>query len=437
MPIQVTPVAGDPVLPARVDVAVIGGGVIGVSCALWLAQKGIAVALCEKGEIAAEQSGRNWGWTRVMGRDPAEIPLGLASLRLWREMNRTVGAETGFRQCGIAYLAETPKLRAEQEAWLEHARSFQIGTRLLSPDDVDRLIPGSTRRWAGGIFTDSDGRAEPFLAVPAMAEAARRAGAAILTRCAVRGLDLEGGRVAGVVTERGRIACTQAVLAGGAWSRLFCGPLGLDLPALRILGSVFRSQPLDGLPEISVGAGSFAFRKRLDGGYSIAQRNANLVDIVPDSFRLLGDFLGAALRQRHELRLRIGRQFIDEWRLPRRWRLDEVSPFERVRTLDPAPSPAILEGGRRRLVEAFPAFRDVRIADSWGGLIDVTPDAVPVIGAVGSIPGFHLATGFSGHGFGIGPGAGRLIADLVAGDAPIVDPTPYRLERFSRLKAAA
>jgi glycine/D-amino acid oxidase-like deaminating enzyme len=71
------------------------------------------------------------------------------------------------------------------------------------------------------------------------------------------------------------------------------------------------------------------------------------------------------------------------------------------------------------------------VTESWGGLIDVTPDAVPVIGEVAAIPGFFLATGFSGHGFGIGPAAGRLVADLVTGGNPIVDPTPFRFSRFT------
>ena len=84
------------------------------------------------------------------------------------------------------------------------------------------------------------------------------------------------------------------------------------------------------------------------------------------------------------------------------------------------------------LSRIFPVFAGMQVAGTWGGMIDVTPDAVPVIDKVDALPGFYLATGFSGHGFGIGPGAGRLIADLVAGDAPVVDPVPFRFDRFTR-----
>jgi glycine/D-amino acid oxidase-like deaminating enzyme len=131
------------------------------------------------------------------------------------------------------------------------------------------------------------------------------------------------------------------------------------------------------------------------------------------------------------LRLRIGGKFLEEWQVPRHWTLDGASPFERVRTLDPEPYQPILDQARQHLIAAFPAFRDMKVAESWGGVIDVTPDAVPVISAVDTVPGFFIATGFTGHGFGIGPGAGRLMAELVAGETPAVDPTPFRYSRFT------
>ena len=177
----------------------------------------------------------------------------------------------------------------------------------------------------------------------------------------------------------------------------------------------------------------FAFRKRLDGGYTIARRNANVADLTPDSFRLLLQYLPTLKRNYGEIRLRFGRRFFEEWRTRRRWALDEATPFEAVRVLDPAPRQATLEEARDALSRTFPAFAGMQVAESWGGLIDVTPDAVPVIGEVPAIPGFFLATGFSGHGFGIGPGAGRLAADLVAGDTPVVDPAPFRFGRFGEV----
>src|SRR3712207_742253 len=214
-----------------------------------------------------------------MGRDTLEIPLIIESLRLWEGMNEMVEAETGFRRTGILYACETDEELERRAAWLEHARPYQLDTRLLTQAEVAELLPGATRLPKGGLYTKSDGRAEPQKAAPAIARAARRAGATILTGCAVRGIETQAGRVSAAVTERGRIACESVVLAGGAWSRLFCGNLGLKFPALKVLGSVMRTQPLEGGPECAVGASDFGFRKRLDGGYTVARRGATEADI--------------------------------------------------------------------------------------------------------------------------------------------------------------
>ena len=428
---RVDPVQSDEALPARADVVVIGGGIIGTTTALYLAQRGVSVALCEKGHIAGEQSSRNWGWCRKMARDPRELPLVIESLRLWERMNETVEAETGFQTCGIMYLGETPEALARYEEWLDHAREYQLDTRLIDGAEVARLLPGMAKRWAGALYTPSDGKAEPQMTAPAIAAAARRHGAAVLQNCAVRGIETAAGRIAGVVTEKGRIACGSVVLAGGAWSRLFCRNLGIDLPQLKVLGSVMRTEKLEGGPEISASGGLFGYRKRMDGGYTVATLGVRTIDLVPDNFRLLPQYLPAVRLHWKKLRFRMGRRFVEEWRIPRRWALDQASPFEAVRVLDPEPDPFVLERARASIAESFPAFKNVAVAQGWGGMIDVMPDAIPVISAVDKVPGFFIATGFSGHGFGIGPGAGRLVADMVTGAPPIVDPAPFRLSRFT------
>jgi glycine/D-amino acid oxidase-like deaminating enzyme len=99
--------------------------------------------------------------------------------------------------------------------------------------------------------------------------------------------------------------------------------------------------------------------------------------------------------------------------------------------LDPAPDRFVVDRARTATAQAFPVFRHAVVAETWGGMIDVMPDAIPVISSVESLPGFFIATGFSGHGFGIGPGAGKLVADIVAGDPTLVDPAPFRLSRFT------
>jgi glycine/D-amino acid oxidase-like deaminating enzyme len=428
---RVEPVVAAPTLPARVDVAIIGGGIIGTSTAFFLAQKGISVALCEKGHIAGEQSSRNWGFCRQQGRDPRELPLIVESLRIWRTIDRTIEGDTGFRQSGIVYLAEDEKAAAAHEKWLDYARPYQLDTRRIAGPELAALLPGAARQWPSALHTASDGRAEPQQAAPAIAAAVRRLGGTILTDCAVRGLDTAAGRVAGVVTEKGRIACGSVVLAGGAWSRLFCRNLGITLPQLKVRGSVMRTSAVANAPDASLWAPGLGLRKRLDGGYSVAHGSLTDVDIGPDNFLFAKAFM-PALRGAHTgLRLRLGKRFFEELAQPARWPLDRQSPFERVRVLDPAPSTDLLDAAAAQLRTAFPVFNDARIEERWAGYIDVTPDAVPVISPVEQLPGFFIATGFSGHGFGIGPGAGRLMADLVAGAPPIVDASPYRFARFS------
>jgi len=130
------------------------------------------------------------------------------------------------------------------------------------------------------------------------------------------------------------------------------------------------------------------------------------------------------------LRLRVGRTFVTEATFPKRWRLDEETPFERIRVLDPEPVRWVLDDVMAKLERTFPVFKGQPIVERWAGAIDVTPDAVPVISAVDTLPGFYIASGFSGHGFGLGPGAGRLMADLVTGAPPLVDPSPFRYQRL-------
>ncbi len=402
---------------------------------MFLARRGISVALCEKGVIGGEQSSRNWGWCRTIGRDVRELPLAMESLRLWAGMNALVGAETRFRPAGIAYLCDDAKEVAQYETWLANAqdrcRDYQHTARILSGGAVDQVASGSTRRYAGALHAPGDGRAEPQKAAPAIANAARRHGAAILTQCAVRGLDLAAGRVAGVVTEKGRIACSTVVLAGGAWSRLFSSTLGVTLPQLKVRSSVLRTNPVAGGPETALWAAGFGIRRRLDGGFTIANGHTTWAQIVPDSFRFFFQFLPMLKQEWRSLRFRLGKRFLEEWSEASQLAPDRPTVFERVRILDPEPDTALSAGALATVQATFPALKGATVAQHWAGMIDVTPDAVPVISPVESVPGFFIATGFSGHGFGIGPGAGRLVADLVSGDPPVADPSPFRLSRFS------
>jgi glycine/D-amino acid oxidase-like deaminating enzyme len=427
----VVPVHGDADLPEKVDVVVIGGGIIGSSTALELSERGLKVALCEKGGIGQEQSSRNWGWVRISRRDPREVPLMAEALRIWSTLNERVGGDTGYKRAGIMFTCATDKEYADHERWNRNLEGYQLASHMISGTEFRKMFPGTAMDIKGALFTAEDGRAEPQRAAPLIAEAARRKGAAILTECAVRGIETAGGAISGVVTERGPIACSAVVLAGGAWSSLFSGRFGIRLPQLKVMNSVLRTKPLEGGPEQAIWSSGFAVRKRADGGYTIASGHENVVDIVPNSFRFARDFLPALRKEWRSLNLRLGGRFYDEARIPRHWAMDEASPFEYCRVLDPKPAEKLSDAALANLAKAFPVFANAEIAQRWAGYIDVTPDAVPVISPIDTIPGFFMATGFSGHGFGIGPAAGRLMADIVTGKPPLVDPANFRFSRFS------
>ena len=176
--------------PAACDVVVLGGGVIGVMTAWFLAERGLRVTLCEKGRIAGEQSGRNWGWVRQQGRDPGELPIMVESLAIWRRLAAEMGEGLGFRQTGVLYLAKTEHEIAGFEAWTEHSRAHRLDTRLLTAGETSAMLKGAVAPWKGGLFTASDARAEPWVAVPALAAVAVEKGVVIRESCAVRGLDL-------------------------------------------------------------------------------------------------------------------------------------------------------------------------------------------------------------------------------------------------------
>lgn len=425
------PVRGDDRLPEKVDVVVIGGGIVGASTALELAERGVRVALCEKGGIAQEQSSRNWGWVRLSRRDPREIPLMIEALRIWETLDQRLGRDTGYKKAGITFACGTEAQYNTYAQWREYLKPYQIESSMLDPSEFAAMFPGLDVKPYGALHTPVDGRAEPQKAGSAIAEAARDKGASILTECAVRGLDLSAGRITGVITERGSIACNAVVMAGGVWSNLFCQRYGIDVPQLNVMASVLSTRPVVGGPEGALWTKGFALRKRQDGGYTVASGHENIVDIVPNSFRYALKFMPSFREEWRSLRFRLAGRFLEELRMPKTWNLDETSPFERTRVLDPVPSRKYADGTLAKLAEAWPVFANAEIAQRWGGYIDVLPDAIPIISAVDKIPGFHIATGFSGHGFGIAPAAGRLMADIVTGSSPVVDPHHFRLSRFS------
>lgn len=421
--------------PDRATVVVIGGGVAGVSAAHYLAKAGIPTVLFEKGRIAGEQSSRNWGWIRKQGRDLAELPLMIEAEQLWREIADDVDEDIGYRQGGVTYLAQTDAELNLRESWLASVKQFGIDSRMLSSSEASAMLGRSPQNASikGALHTPSDSYAEPRLAVPAMARLAQRHGAQILEGVAVRGLHREAGRVCGVVSEHGLVRCDAVILAGGIWSRTFLENEGLALPQLAIRSSAMRTSPVSHVSASTFGATGASIRPRLDGGVTIARAGAARFDLVPAAFQHFLAFLPVLQDRWRIMKLRAGRSFFGP--LGRhRWTMDQASPFEAIRVMDPAPDKRLLENVLTAAKKLHPHLAEAQVIESWSGMIDVMPDEIPVIGPVSGVPGLVLATGMSGHGFGLGPGVGKMAADLAIGIAPQSDPAAFSSTRFNRIR---
>jgi len=400
---EAAPVTFDHAMEPEVDVVIIGAGVIGISTAWHLAKAGIRTLVCEKGRVAGEQSCRNWGWVRQQGRDEAELPIMMESNAIWASLAAEIGEDLGFRQHGVIYTAETESEMSKHHQWVKLAASYGLESKILSAVEIRQRVKGMEGNWLGGVVTESDGRAEPFVAVPALARDCARRGVAIIENCAVRSLEFSAGRVSSVVTERGEVKCHSVICAGGAWSSIFLANVGFRFPQLTVRSTVARTAVAPDFYRGNTSCSDLAIRRREDGGYTIAPCfNEHLINF--DSFRFMPEFTPA---------------------------LTDVWSDMKTRVLNPPPAKSTLVALKQRYDKRMPGLRGVAIEQSWAGMIDATPDVVPVMDQLENFPGLFLASGFSGHGFGIGPAVGRIMADMVLGRELGHDMKRFRSSRFS------
>jgi len=419
-------------LPAQADCVVIGGGIVGTCTAYWLARAGQRVVLLEKGQVGAEQSSRNWGWCRQQNRDARELPLSTRSLALWEEIAADLGEDLGFRRCGLLYLSDDEAEIEGWAAWGRFARGEGVDTHMLSAAEAAARGAATGRAWKGGVWSPSDGIADPARAVPLIAQGVMRHGGTVVQDCAARGLELSAGAVSGVVTERGTIRTSTVVVAGGAWAGSFLHREGVSFPQASVRSSILSVAPgARGLPA-ALHTAPVSVTQRGDGGYTLAISGRANLDLTPGAVFGARHFLPMFAKRWKALRPGGVQGWQAGFETRRTWALDAVTPMERVRVLDPRPSQALLDLTLRRARALLPGLRDVPVQAQWAGYIDSTPDGVPVIDADIGIPGLVLAAGLSGHGFGIGPGVGHLVADLALGRSPITATEQYRLSRFAR-----
>lgn len=411
---------------------------MGCAAAYYLSQRGAEVTLLEKGRLGGEQSSRAWGFVRQQNRDPAELPLMVAGNRLWRELSAELEAEIEWRQEGMLSLAHTEEELAHYEQREKLEQAHGVDSRMVTPETVRKLLPGFSGDVLGGLHTPSDGTAEPEKVSTAFADAARRSGVKMVPYCAVEGLTTRNGRIASVLTEKGEIVTDTVICAAGAHSSRIGRMVGLDLPVRTVRSTVAATAPLPEITGLGVRGGKVSFRQRPNGSVYLAlgsQRSADY-DITLESFRHLRYFLPNYLKNREMLSIHLGKPLLaDAWRaisaraMP--WSKARNHPFAHTVDQEPAANLRLVEESLREFRAFFPNLPEVKIERTWAGMIDSMPDLIPVIGPVREPRGFIFATGFSGHGFAMGPIVGYVLAELVLDGKPSVDLEGLRFSRFT------
>lgn len=417
-------------LPASADAVIIGAGIQGCASAYYMAQAGMKVVLIDKSRIAGQQSSRAWGFVRVQMRDPDEIPLMLAGKKLWRGLEAELNADLEWNENGALYASSSAAIVAYREKWFESARPFGLDTQLLSAAEVAALLPGLASPVIGGLYTKSDGHAEPRKATAAYAQRARDMGAVILEGCGALAIELAGGRVAGVATEWGQVKANTVLLCAGASSWRLLKQLGVMLPQSYVRSSVARTNILPQVTEAAFIGDGIAFRKRRDGSFNIASSMHSDVDVGLDHLRLAPWYWRAYRESAKGLTLHVGAPLLADLcqRLP--WREEACKPAIHVREPMIDPQQERLRDAVRLLERAFPSVGRVGIAEQWAGNIDTLPDGIPVLDAPTAMPGLLVATGFCGHGFALGPIVGKTMSALAQGLQSDINLRPFRLSRF-------
>ncbi|MGH3360115.1 MAG: NAD(P)/FAD-dependent oxidoreductase [Nocardioidaceae bacterium] len=406
---------------------IIGGGIIGSVAAYELARAGVQVTLLERSHVAAQQSGRNWGFIRQQGRSSTELPLMRNAILRWQTLEAELDADLGWTQGGCLTLAEDAAAASRLQSWIPVGEAFGSHSRMVGPAEVDTIVPGLRGTLLSGLYCPDDGHADPDRATRAFADAAGRCGADVRTGQPVISITTDRGRVTGVTLPSGHVAADVVVCAAGAGSRQLLRTCGVALPQSFVYGTVALTTPLPPITDAAVWTAGLAFRQRRDGSCVVSSGPGGEVHVGMDTFAVAPHFLSSLWTNRSRLRLRVGRRLTDQ--LNSALRGDRSDPH----AIDGSPLPNLRRVRRslRRFTDAVPGAATASVASAWAGVIDATPDATPIISKIDAVAGLVVAAGFSGHGFGLGVPAGEAAAALTTDDAPAFDLQGFRFSRFA------
>ena len=394
-------------MPGASDVLVIGGGIVGTSTAYHLARRGASVTLLESEHISWGASGRNLGLVWMHTRRPGpELELVWPTRRSIEEMPGELDADFGLQTGGSLIVFDREGQAPVFEEFVRARQGLGLDVRLISGDDARAMMPMLPDSVIGASYCANDAQIDPGRYAPAYSRAARRLGVTIREGVRVDRLEAADGRIAGALTTDGLVQAGTVVLAAGVWSPALAATIGVELPIRPMRLQVIRTEPL---PEHRLGHIYYG---------AIAVKQYTIFKQLP-SFR--AELFANELEERHGLPLLESASQHEDGSFLLGLPMDYPGMDQSV-TLDGL---ALTAG---RFTDALPALRGARFARTWAGLLPYTADNLPIIGPVSSVAGLYVA---AGHVFGnaAGPTTGRLIADLVTGQSPVIDPTPVRFDR--------
>ncbi len=416
--------SGTPSLPDEADVVIIGGGITGCASAYNLAAKKVSVVLLERGAIAGEQSSRAWGFIRKQGRHPAEVPLAAEASRMWAHLQQELQADIEFVREGILAPAET---EADEAAWRESVRiaaMHGLSTRLLSAREVQALLPEMKGNWRAGLYTPDDGHAEPRKATEAFAAAATRRGAKLFPNTGVTGVELTSGRVSAVHTRHGTVRAGAVLCAAGLGTAAIARSVGISLPIHAIRLPVVETEKTTPFTRLAVWAPDVALRPTARNTFYIGSgfhSKSGDLDVTLDALRHFKLFLPRLKENQRLVNIRVGAALLRSF----------AGGINSNAEAEPAINDEIVERNTRGFRERFPHLGDLGIMRRWAGRTDVTPDMIPIIGALPGVANFYVAAGYSGHGFALGPVSGKVVSELMLTGRSSIDISAFRPSRFA------